>query len=110
MDPASPSPPRPPLEIRSARSSSVIVQCIPPHAAEVYMDWQRSISAAASAFPGYQTTEVYPPSTGQEEWVVVLHFDDPRTLQNWLDSPTRAEWLAKLPCKNRNFRLKLVPS
>jgi len=110
MEPASPNPSRPPLEIRGARASSVIVQRIPPSAVEVFMEWQRGASAAAAQFPGYQTTEVYPPSEGQQEWVVVLHFDDNKTLQNWIDSPKRVECLAKLPRELRDFDLKMVPS
>ena len=74
------------------------------------MEWQRGACAAAAQFPGYQTTEVYPPSGGQQEWVVVLHFDDTKTLQNWIDSPKRAECLATLPCELRDFHLKMVPS
>jgi antibiotic biosynthesis monooxygenase (ABM) superfamily enzyme len=107
-----PSPPdaRPILEIRGSRASSVIVQRIPPDAAEVFLEWQRAITAAAALFPGYQTTEIYPPSSPQKEWVVVFHFDDPTTLRAWLDSPQRAEWLAKLPREFRDFRLKTLPS
>jgi antibiotic biosynthesis monooxygenase (ABM) superfamily enzyme len=98
------------LEIRAPRASSVIVQRIPHDAAAAFLEWQRGITAAAARFPGYQTTEIYPPSGQQEEWVVILHFDDPKTLQDWLDSPRRAEWVAKLPCKTRDFRMKLVPA
>jgi antibiotic biosynthesis monooxygenase (ABM) superfamily enzyme len=109
---ASPAPgARPALEVRGARASSVIVQRIDPGDVAVFMDWQRGISAAAAEFPGYQTTEIYPPLGHQKEWVVILHFDDQRTLQNWLDSPTRAEWIAKkLPRQVRDFRLRTLPS
>ncbi len=101
---------RPLLEVRGARASSVIVQRIPPNAADVFMAWQHGISEAVAKFPGYQTTEVYPPSGGKYEWVIVVHFDDARTLQGWLDSPQRAEWLAKLPRESRDFHLKLLPA
>ena len=98
------------LEVRGPRASSVIVQRIPSDAAGVFLDWQRAISAAAAEFPGYQTTEVYPPSGQQNEWVVVLHFDDAKRLQDWLDSAQRAEWVAKLPREIQEFRLKTLPS
>jgi antibiotic biosynthesis monooxygenase (ABM) superfamily enzyme len=110
MNPSSADATRPFLEVRGARSSSVIVQRIPSDAAEVFLEWQRGISAAAALFPGYQTTEIYPPLGSQEEWVIVIHFDDLKTLQDWLDSPKRAEWVAKIPCKIRDFRLKMVPA
>jgi uncharacterized protein len=110
MNPATIDTTRPLLEVRGARASSVIVQHIPPNATEVFLAWQRSISAAAAKFPGYQTTEVYPPSGGKDEWVAVVHFDDAQTLQGWLDSPQRAEWIAKLPREIRDFHLKLLPA
>src|SRR5262245_3125005 len=107
-----PSPPdaRPLLEVRGSRASSVIVQRIPPDAAEVFLEWQRGIPAAAALFPGNQTTEIYPPSSQQKGWVVVFHFNDPTTLRAWLDSQQRAEWLAKLPREFRDFRLETLPS
>jgi antibiotic biosynthesis monooxygenase (ABM) superfamily enzyme len=98
-----------PLEVRGARASSVIVQRVPAHAAEAFMDWQRAITADAEKFPGYQTTEIYPPSIGQPKWVILLHFDHGKSLQGWLDSPKRAEWMAKLPCEV-SYRLKMLPS
>jgi antibiotic biosynthesis monooxygenase (ABM) superfamily enzyme len=42
--------------------------------------------------------------------VVVLHFDNETTLQNWLDSPARAEWAAKRPFANQAYRLKVLPA
>jgi antibiotic biosynthesis monooxygenase (ABM) superfamily enzyme len=42
--------------------------------------------------------------------VVVIHFDDLKTLKDWLDSPERAAWVAKIPCETRDFRLKMVPA
>jgi antibiotic biosynthesis monooxygenase (ABM) superfamily enzyme len=103
--------PVPKLEVRGARASSVIVQRLRPDAREAFMEWQRGITAAAAEFPGYQTTEIYPPQGQQDEWVVIVHFDDQKTLQGWLSSPKRAEWIAKkLPREIRNFRVKLLPS
>jgi antibiotic biosynthesis monooxygenase (ABM) superfamily enzyme len=102
---------RPALEVRGARASSVIVQHIEPRDEAAFMEWQRGITAAAAESPGYQTTEIYPPAGPQSEWVVILHFDDQRTLQNWLDSPKRAEWIAKkLPRRIGNFRMRMLPS
>jgi antibiotic biosynthesis monooxygenase (ABM) superfamily enzyme len=110
MDHSPPDAARPILEVRPSRASSVIVQRIPPDAAEAFLEWQRGITAAAARSPGYQTTELYPPSACQEEWVVVIHFDDLQSLQNWLDSAERARWVAKLPCESRDYRLKVVPA
>jgi antibiotic biosynthesis monooxygenase (ABM) superfamily enzyme len=110
MNPSSPEVPRPLLEVRGSRASSVIVQRIPADATEAFLEWQRGITAAAALFPGYQTTELYPPSGQHEEWVVIIHFNDLQSLQDWLNSPKRAEWIAKLPAQRRDFRLKLMPA
>ena len=42
--------------------------------------------------------------------MLILHFDDSSRLQAWLDSPQRAEWMAKLPREARGYRLKILPS
>jgi antibiotic biosynthesis monooxygenase (ABM) superfamily enzyme len=75
------------------------------------LEWNRGITRAAEAFPGYQATDVYPPSEDRpEEWVFLMHFDTVKNLQAWLDSPQRAEWTSKLPDEIREFRLKTLPS
>ena len=42
--------------------------------------------------------------------MVVIHFDGPETLQRWLDSPVRAEWVEKLRNEMGDFRLKTLPT
>lgn len=99
------------LEVRGARASSVIVRHIAPERAETFLEWERGITKAMGEYPGYQTTEVYPPTDPRgREWVIVIHFDSAAHLQGWIDSPTRAEWLAKLPGEIHDFRLKTLPS
>src|SRR5215472_6872856 len=110
MEPAVPNPAHPPLAVHGSRASSVITQVIPPGLTETFLDWQRGISAAAAEAPGYQTTEIYPPAGAGEPWVVIIHFDDPKTLKDWIDSPKRAEWVAKLPREIRDFQLQTLPS
>jgi hypothetical protein len=111
MDPASQNPPHPPLEVRGARASSVIVHRLPPDGVEPFLELQRRITEAAQAFPGYQATDVYPPADRQQaEWVVVIHFDGPESLQRWLDSPVRAAWVEKLRDETGDFRLKTLPA
>ena len=110
MEAAAPNPARLPLEMHASRASSVITQIIPPGARDAFLEWQRGICTAAAEAPGYQTTEIYPPAGAGEPWVVIIHFDDPKTLTDWLDSPKRAEWVAKLPCEIRDFRMQMLPS
>jgi uncharacterized protein len=101
----------PAVALRGLRASSVIVHRVPADNADGFMAWQRGITQAAEGFPGYQATDVYPPVDGRhQEWVVVVHFDTPETLQRWLDSSVRSEWTAQLPRDIGDFRLKTLPT
>jgi antibiotic biosynthesis monooxygenase (ABM) superfamily enzyme len=87
------------------------VHRVAPGNDQVLLEWQRGITRAAEAFPGYQATEVYPPAADRPlDWVIVIHFDNPKSLQDWLDSSQRAAWTAKLPPGIREFHLKTLPS
>jgi antibiotic biosynthesis monooxygenase (ABM) superfamily enzyme len=96
------------VEVRVSRASSVIVHRVPSGAADRFLEWERGISQATAAFPGYEATDVYPPTEGQQDWVVIVHFDNPDALQHWLDSPLRAEWIAKL--QGVDFQVKTLPA
>jgi uncharacterized protein len=109
MNPAITDTTRPFLEVRGARASSVIVHRVPPDCAARFLEWQRGITQAAEGFSGYQATDEYPPTNSrQPEWVVVIHFDNSEALQRWLDSPVRAELIAKLPAEIADFQLKTL--
>ena len=111
MSASTPDTPRPPMEVRGSWASSVIVHRVPPDGADRFMEWQRGITRVAEGFPGYRGTDIYPPAEDrQQEWVVVIHFDDPEDLRRWLDSPERSEWTAKLPGETGDFRLKTLPT
>ena len=92
------------MEVRICRASAVIIHRIPGDQEEWFLDWQRGVTAAAEAFSGYRGTDIYPATSLRPGvWVVVLHFDEDRSLQQWLDSPTRAEWVAKLTARIGTF-------
>jgi antibiotic biosynthesis monooxygenase (ABM) superfamily enzyme len=98
------------VEVRVGRAAAVVVQRVRAADADWFMQWQRGVSAAAEGFAGYRGSDVYPPADGQrDEWVVVIHFDDEKSLQEWLGSPVRAEWLQKLQAKGADFELKALP-
>jgi antibiotic biosynthesis monooxygenase (ABM) superfamily enzyme len=99
------------LEFRDARASSVIVHRVPAASTDAFLDWERSISRAAEAFPGYRGTDLYPPADGGlAEWVVIIHFNGAEDLRRWIDSPERAAWAARLPGGLRDFRLTTLPT
>ena len=98
------------MTVNVSRASSVIVHRVPPAAADRFLAIQDEFTRAAGAFPGYQSTEVYPPAdpTGTE-WVVLIHFADAAALRGWLDSPARAEWVEKVRSQVGEFRLETLP-
>lgn len=99
------------MPARVSRASSVIVHRVPPAAADRFLALQDRFTQAAEGFPGYQGTDVYPPADpGRTEWVVVLNFADAAALQGWLDSPTRAETVAKLRAEFGEFDLTALPT
>ena len=108
--PATPDPAPPILRLRGPRASTVITQHYPADQADRFMAWQREVAALAGAYPGYQATEVYPPTGGGDEWVIIIHFDDEAKLQAWLDAPERAAWLAELPDEALGFRQHTMPT
>jgi hypothetical protein len=105
-----PDPAPPILRLRGPRASTVIIQHWPAAKADTFMAWQREVADLAGAYPGYQATEVYPPTAGSDEWVVILHFDDEAKLQAWLDSPERRAWLAELPHEAHGWREHTMPT
>ncbi|HZY89722.1 MAG TPA: hypothetical protein VFE78_33180 [Gemmataceae bacterium] len=97
------------MEVRVCRASAVIVQRVPAADAGWFLEWQRGVTAAAERFAGYRGTDVYPPAEGREDSVVVLHFDDEKSLGQWLGSPVRAEWVQKLRARLGDFELQKLP-
>lgn len=97
------------MEVHAGRASAVVVQRVPAAGADWFMEWQRGVTAAAASFPGYRGTDVYPPADGRDEWVVVIHFEDEKSLQGWLTSPVRAGWVEKLRARLGDFELQALP-
>lgn len=98
------------MEVRVCRASAVIVQRVPAAEASWFLEWQRGVTAAAEGFAGYRGTEVYPPADNQHgEWVVLIHFEEEKSLQGWLSSPVRAQWVEQLRKQVGDFALKPLP-
>ena len=100
-----------PMEIRGARVSTVVVQHVLVDRVQRFLEYQRGLTAAVERFPGYKGSELYPPADdGHEEWVAVIHFNDEESLQRWIDSPVRSDWIKKLRDDVGDFQLKTLPS
>jgi uncharacterized protein len=100
-----------PGDVRGARVSTVVIQRVPADRVPRFLECQRALTEAAKRFPGYQSTELFPSADDRpDEWVTIIHFDDQHTLQRWLDSQVRAEWVTKLRDEIGDFQLKTLPS
>ena len=111
MNPAVAHDPIVPMDTRGERISTVVVQRVPVYRVERFLECQRGLTEAAEAFPGYQGTELYPPTDDrQQEWVAVIHFDKQESLKRWIDSPERANWAKVLQDQIGSFQLKTLPS
>jgi uncharacterized protein len=99
------------MQMRGVRASTVIVHHVPPEQTDSFLASEKEITRIAKAFPGYQATEIYPPSPpSTQEWVVIVHFEDHASLQNWIDSPARKECIDKLSKEVGKYELKMLPS
>lgn len=59
-----------------------------------FRQWQAEIRSGVSQFEGYLRTDIFPPIKGkQDKWYIVVHFDTPANLIQWLDSDTRHQLL-----------------
>ena len=98
------------MDMRVSQATAVVVQRVPAAGVAWFIDWQQGVTAAAEAFSGHRGTDVYPPPGGQAgDWVAVVNFDDAASLQAWLDSPTRQEWVEKLQTHIGKFDLTVSP-
>jgi antibiotic biosynthesis monooxygenase (ABM) superfamily enzyme len=95
------------MAICESNSSAAIVQHVPPASADRFAEWQRGVMQAAAQFPGYLGTDVYPPADQQnDEWVTVLHFENPESLDGWVHSLERRECLDNRPAEVKAYELK----
>jgi uncharacterized protein len=100
-----------PINLQGPRVSTIIVQSVPPDRVQNFLECQRGLTQAAEGFPGYKGSELYPPADDKsQEWVGIVHFIDAESLERWINSPVRADWVKKLRAEIGDFRLKTLPS
>jgi antibiotic biosynthesis monooxygenase (ABM) superfamily enzyme len=92
-----------------AKATAAIVQRVPAGAVESFLEWQRGVTDVIQHFDGYTGTDVYPPAGDQGgDWVTLVHFDSEESLERWLDSPVRAEWIARLRASVGEFEIQMI--
>jgi hypothetical protein len=97
------------MEVRPSRTTAVVVQHVPKAKADWFLEWQQGVARAAEDFAGFRGIDAYPPADDQhDEWVVAIHFADETSLQGWLNSSIRVQWIEKLQ-EGGDFELKALP-
>jgi uncharacterized protein len=77
--------------------SVVFSHKVKPGRENAFADCHKRLRQAMEKFHGFEAFESFPPVPGfQEEWVVIARFQDSTSLDTWLESPIRAEYLARL--------------
>lgn len=70
-------------------ASYVIEHEVSKQKEEEFTQWQHRIIQAASQFDGYLGTTVCPPIEHDIKWYIIVQFDSPDRLTNWLESDIR---------------------
>jgi hypothetical protein len=73
-----------------------------------FRQWQSQIRAGVSQFKGYLKTDICRPIEGlQDKWYIVVHFDSPASLGEWLDSDIRHYLIGLGKKKFGSYRYKI---
>ncbi len=79
---------------RSDGAATLLIgQRVRPGREEAYLAWQKKLVAAATRYPGFRGSELRRPTATQPDWVVVYQFDSVATMQSWMNSATRQDFL-----------------
>jgi antibiotic biosynthesis monooxygenase (ABM) superfamily enzyme len=74
-------------------ATELIITQIKPGKEEAYRAFAERIQKAQEAFPGYVGSFVQPPHQKEPGWTTLFRFDTEENLENWLNSPRRADLL-----------------
>lgn len=58
-----------------------------------FVSWQHEVTAKASEFPGYLSSELNPPTAQQSDWTAIYRFDSLPNARHWLDSTAHQDLL-----------------
>jgi antibiotic biosynthesis monooxygenase (ABM) superfamily enzyme len=91
--------------------STSIVTEIKPGMEKEYFDWQSKIQIAQTKYPGYRGVYWQPPSPGfPQKWAILLRFDSPENLENWLNSEERLQLVAEQDDLVKTFKIQRMVS
>ncbi|MBD2465936.1 antibiotic biosynthesis monooxygenase [Oscillatoria sp. FACHB-1407] len=74
----------------------VISQLVKPGKERAFEQWLTGICSAAKSFSGHLGTNIIrPPQRTHSEYVIIFKFDHYRSLQTWMNSKERQQWIIK---------------
>ncbi|UGY90991.1 antibiotic biosynthesis monooxygenase [Streptomyces gobiensis] len=76
--------------------SAVFTWNVEPGKDAEFERWAHGIHRAAAAFPGQQGVTWLRPDNGSRRYHAVVRFRDTESLERWMESPERADWLHRL--------------
>lgn len=80
----------------SGVASIIIGQPIRPGGEDDFVQWQLGVTAEASRFPGYLSSELTPPAEQQPDWTATYRFDSLANARSWLDSAAHQNQLDRV--------------
>lgn len=88
-------------QVNQTSNTSIVIEYeISKEQELLFRQWQSQLRSAVTQFKGYLNTDIFPPIKGvQNKWYIVVHFDTPANLTQWIDSDSRHE-LIKFGKKN----------
>jgi antibiotic biosynthesis monooxygenase (ABM) superfamily enzyme len=77
----------------SGIATILIGQAVRAGREEDFVKWQHEVTAKASQFPGYLSSELNAPTAQQSDWTVIYRFDSVSNARCWLDSAAHQDLL-----------------
>jgi antibiotic biosynthesis monooxygenase (ABM) superfamily enzyme len=97
--------------IPAAPVSAVISTRVTPGQEGAFQEWQRKIAATEAKYEGYQGYKLEPPIPGvQDDWVMVVRFDNDAHLDSWLNSAERKQLLADSSAFDAETHIRKIQS
>lgn len=76
-------------------AKSIISQVAKPGCEQAFEEWLHEIAQVTAKAPGHQSVTILRPPPGGREYTVILHFDRQESLESWLKTDIRRQWVER---------------
>lgn len=90
--------------------ATAIVTQVKPGMETQYRDWERRIQCAQATFPGYRGSYLQPPTGSFRDWMTLLRFENPESLNNWFASARRKALIDEAESLVKSTEIRRVSS